>query len=93
MSGMRLGVVGCGSIAEVMGWFARFNRKIELAAACDFSAARAQAYAQRFNIPRTFTAFEAMLEQVELDALYLRSRSRARCPKAKKLPVWLRSKA
>ena len=71
MSRMRLGVVGCGGIAEVMGWFARFNRRIELAAACDVSAARAQAYARRFNIPRTFTAYEAMLGEVDLDALYL----------------------
>jgi UDP-N-acetyl-2-amino-2-deoxyglucuronate dehydrogenase len=71
MSRLRLGVVGCGGIADVMGWFARFNRKIMLSAACDISAERAQAYARRFNIPRTFTDYEQMLGQVELDALYL----------------------
>jgi predicted dehydrogenase len=71
MSRLRLGVVGCGGIADVMGWFARFNRKITLSAACDISADRAQAYARRFNIPASFTDYEQMLEQVELDALYL----------------------
>ncbi|MCB8984903.1 MAG: Gfo/Idh/MocA family oxidoreductase [Ardenticatenaceae bacterium] len=68
---LRLAIVGCGDIAQYVTRFARLNRRIQLAAACDVSADRAEAFARRFKIPQTFTDYAAMLEQAELDAVYL----------------------
>ncbi len=71
MSTLRLAVVGCGDIAQYSAWFARLNRKIKLAAACDISEERVKAFARRFKIPQTFTSYTALLAQAELDAVYL----------------------
>ena len=71
MRAMRLAIVGCGDIAQYVGWFGRLNRKIRLAAACDVSAARAATFARRFGIGQVFTDYAAMLARMAVDAVYL----------------------
>ena len=68
---LRLAIVGCGDIAEYIAWLVRLNRKITMVAACDISQARAEAFAKKFKIPRTFADYKTMLAEVELDAVYL----------------------
>lgn len=68
---MKLAIVGCGDIADFICWLARFNRKIDMVAACDISIERAEAFAKRFKIPRTFTNYTEMVNEIELDAVYL----------------------
>ena len=68
---LRLAIVGCGDIADFIAWLARLNRKITMVAACDISAERAEAFAKKFKIPQTFTDYEVMLAEAELDAVYL----------------------
>lgn len=68
---LRLAVVGCGDIARFVAWFARLNRKIHLAAACDISLERAEQFARRFKISQAFADYETMLARAELDAVYL----------------------
>lgn len=68
---LRLAVVGCGDIADLIAWLARLNRNITMVAACDISAERAEAFAKKFKIPQTFTDYEVMLAKAELDAVYL----------------------
>jgi len=68
---LRLGVVGCGGIAQFTTWFARWNRGIRLEGCCDIAKERAEAFARRHGIPRSFSCLEKMLDQVEMDAVYV----------------------
>ncbi len=68
---LHLGIVGCGDIAGYIAWFARLNRRIQLAACCDVSTERADDFARRHRIPQAYTSYSQMLEQEALDAVYL----------------------
>jgi predicted dehydrogenase len=54
---LRVGVVGCGVIAQVMhlNYLWELNDRFELAALCDVSAATAQACADRYHVRQLFT--------------------------------------
>jgi predicted dehydrogenase len=67
---LRVGVVGCGVIAQVMHLphLAELDDRFELAAVCDLSAEVAQACAQRFGAPRTYSAWEDLVAS-DLDAV------------------------
>jgi predicted dehydrogenase len=54
-----------------MAWFARLNRRIQLAACCDLSRERVDGFARRHRIPQTYTSYTEMLEHEPLDAVYL----------------------
>jgi predicted dehydrogenase len=66
----RVGVVGCGLIAQVMHlpYLAELDDRFELAAVCDVSPTVAKACARRFGAGRTFTRWEDLLE-ADLDAV------------------------
>jgi predicted dehydrogenase len=66
-----MAIVGCGDIATYSTLFSRLNRRIQLAACCDRLADRAEAFARRNRIPHFFDDYEAMLDGIELDAVYL----------------------
>lgn len=68
---LSLGIVGCGDIATFTTLFAKLNRGIDVAACCDISAERVAQFARRFRIPQQYTAYENMLAQADLDAVYL----------------------
>jgi len=68
---LNLAIVGCGDIAGYTAWFARLNRRIRLAACCDVSQQRADAFARRHKITNVFTEFAQLLECASFDALYL----------------------
>jgi predicted dehydrogenase len=60
---LRVGVVGCGVIAQVMHLphLAELDDRYELAAVCDLSASVAEACARRFGAAQTFTAWEELV--------------------------------
>ncbi len=66
----RVGVVGCGLIAQVMHlpYLTELDDRFELAAVCDLSPSVADACARRFGAGRTFTRWEDLL-QADLDAV------------------------
>jgi UDP-N-acetyl-2-amino-2-deoxyglucuronate dehydrogenase len=68
---LRLGFVGCGVQAQYMAWFARLNRRIQLAACCDVSSERMADFARRFRVPRATTDYTELLSREILDAAYL----------------------
>jgi len=68
---LRLGVVGCGGIARFTALFARWNRGIHLAACCDVSKEKAKAFAQRYGFEWSHTSLDEMLNETEMDAVYL----------------------
>jgi predicted dehydrogenase len=66
----RVGVVGCGLIAQVMHlpYLAELEDRYEIAALCDVSAELAGELAQRYGVPRTFTRWEDLVAD-DLDAV------------------------
>jgi D-xylose 1-dehydrogenase (NADP+, D-xylono-1,5-lactone-forming) len=66
---MRLGLVSTATInARVLGAGAE---GVEIAAVASRDAARAQAYASEHGIPRAHGSYEALLEDPEVDAVYI----------------------
>jgi predicted dehydrogenase len=72
---LRAGLVGCGSLA-LRGPLPHLSvpdaqQRVQVAAVVDAVAERAQAAAQRFQVPAWFTTTEEMLDQVELDLVLI----------------------
>jgi predicted dehydrogenase len=64
---IRIGVVGCGLIAQVMH-LPHLDERFELAAVCDVSPSVAEACARRFGAGRAVTRWEDLLD-ADLDAV------------------------
>jgi Oxidoreductase family, NAD-binding Rossmann fold len=68
---VRVGVIGCGVIAQVMHLphLLELDELFELTALCDLSEPTAQACALRYGQPHAYTNWEQMLEDEPLDAV------------------------
>lgn len=68
---LRVGVVGCGVIAQVMHLthLRALGELYELAAVCDISPELADACARRYGAERAFTSYEEMLAEARLDVV------------------------
>jgi len=69
---LRVGVIGCGGIARSVH-LPSLNDipEANVVALCDLVAERAAEQAERFSIPRTYTLYREMLEQEDLDAVFV----------------------
>lgn len=70
MGDFRVGVVGCGSIAQVHGTVLQHLEGVELVACTDIRPERAQSYAGKFG-GTAYDSLEKMLDQERLDAVHL----------------------
>lgn len=70
MRDFRVGVVGCGGIAQVHGAVLQNLEGIELAACADIRPERAQAFAQNYG-GKAYNSMDAMLAGEQLDAVHL----------------------
>jgi len=68
---LKLSIIGCGDIANDMALLARLTPRVQLTACCDISAERSSAFARRHRIPESFQAYQEMLTDVPMDAVYL----------------------
>ncbi len=68
----RIGVVGCGLIAQVMHlpYLAELSDRFEIAAVCDLREEVARGCADRYGVPGVFTRWEDLLEE-PLDAVLI----------------------
>ncbi len=74
---VRIGVVGAGSIS-IRGIMPHLSQedvqdRVRLAAVCDPMPGRAEAAAERFGIPKSFTTYEELLESGDVDAVTIAS--------------------
>jgi xylose dehydrogenase (NAD/NADP) len=69
--GMRLGIVSTADINRKVIPGAHASDKIDLVAVASRDQARAEEYAAKWEIPRAYGSYEAMLEDPELDAVYI----------------------
>jgi predicted dehydrogenase len=72
MSRLRVGVIGCGLIAQVMHlpYLRELSDEFEIAALCDVSADALEACARDYNAARRFTDWRALLDE-ELDGVLI----------------------
>jgi predicted dehydrogenase len=77
MSRVRVGVLGCGMIAQLMHlpYLAELDDRFEIVALCDQAADLAGRVAERFGVKRTYEAFDDMLNDIpDLDAVVILNR-------------------
>ncbi len=72
MSRIRIGVIGCGAIAQVhhLPNLTALHREFEVPIVCDLSRGAAQAVAKRFHVPRCVTDYNELLA-TDVDAVLL----------------------
>ena len=72
MSRVRIGVVGCGAIAQVqhLPFLAELSEEFEVAAVCDASPSQAAYAARQFHVERHFTDYRDLLAS-DVDAVLL----------------------
>ena len=72
MSRIRIGVIGCGAIAQVhhLPNLTALHREFEVAIVCDLSRSAAQAAAKRFHVPQFVTDYDELLS-TDVDAVLL----------------------
>src|SRR5258705_2352064 len=70
---LKVGVVGAGVIAQVMhlNYLRELSGRFEIVALCDISAENAANNAERYNIDKTFTDWREMLEDADIDAVFI----------------------
>lgn len=71
MSVCRFGIIGAGNIAARFCNAVKLVDSAEVAAVASTDAARAAAFAARCDVPTHYGAYEAMLEQADIDAVYI----------------------
>ena len=67
---LRWGLLGTARINRSLIPALRASSRSELAAVASRDAARADAYAREWGIPRTFSSYEAMLADGDIDVVY-----------------------
>jgi predicted dehydrogenase len=68
---LRIGMIGCGKIADGHAEVLRFLPGAELVAVCDREPLLAEQLAVRFGVPAWFSDTEAMLESSQLDVVHI----------------------
>jgi predicted dehydrogenase len=75
---LRVGVIGCGQIAQIMHLpYLHELPGFEIGAVCDLSAARVEAVGRHYGVERRFTDYRRLLEVRELDAVLVTTRDHA----------------
>jgi D-xylose 1-dehydrogenase (NADP+, D-xylono-1,5-lactone-forming) len=69
--GMRLGIVSTADINRKVIPGAHASEKIELVAVASRERRRAEEYAKTWEIPRAYGSYEALLEDPDVDAVYI----------------------
>ena len=70
MKTYRVGLVGCGGIAQVHGAVLQELPGVELIACADIRPERARDFAEKYG-GRAYASLEAMLEGEQLDSLHI----------------------
>lgn len=67
---MKVGIIGCGTIAEGQAIAAKQLKNTELTAVCDVIEENAWEFARKLNVPNVFTDYKEMLQTDLIDAVY-----------------------
>lgn len=80
MAKTRVGIIGCGGISTLhMSGYLNQPKLCEVVACCDIDEAKLKAYAERYNIPHTYTDYNEMMANEQLDAVSVTTWNAAHC--------------
>ena len=68
---IRVGIIGCGKMADQHAVQIRRIKGAEIIAVCDSESLMARQMSERFNIGRYFTNVQEMLDMVKLDVVHI----------------------
>src|SRR5437867_4587731 len=68
---LRIGIVGCGKVAEHHARFIKLLSDARLMGVADISQNAAQRFAAKYGIPTVRTSLEGLLDATELDVLHV----------------------
>ncbi len=71
MSNIKFGIVGTGSMASTMMTAFNLHEKIEVIGVCSNNKLRAQAFAEKYNLPLASNELSAFLNNPEINAIYI----------------------
>lgn len=70
MSKLRFGIVGCGVISKTHAdVISKLSNEADLVAVCDIVEQRAKLLADKYNVPKSYTSYEKMLEDEDIDVI------------------------
>ena len=69
MRKLRVGIIGCGTIAESQAMAASQLKNTQLVAVCDRVEDNVNSFAEKYNVPRVFTDYKLLLQQEDIDAI------------------------
>ena len=78
MTRLRVGVVGCGLIAQIahLPHLQELSQLFEISAICATSPSRLDHVGQRYNVPKRYLDYRELVEQ-DLDAVFVLTRHHA----------------
>lgn len=78
MKVLRVGVVGCGQVAQFMHLpYLKSNPFLEIVALCDLSLSLVTVVADQYGVDRRFTDYRRMLELADVEAVFVATRDHA----------------
>ena len=71
MKRVRIGVIGCGAIAQIqhLPFLSELAEEFEVAVVCDVSPSAAEYAAELFHVPRHVTDYRDVLEELNLSSV------------------------
>jgi len=68
---LNLGVVGCGEMSQSFATLCKLNRYMKIKSCADINSTCAQQFAKKYSIKHWYTDYLSMIQNNELDAIYL----------------------
>jgi predicted dehydrogenase/predicted glycoside hydrolase/deacetylase ChbG (UPF0249 family) len=68
---LKVGIIGCGAIADAHAWVIQQIAGCKMVAACDSEELMAKLFCERFQVPCAFTSVGEMLRQTRPDVVHI----------------------
>lgn len=68
---LKVGIIGCGAIADAHAWAIQQIEGCKMVAACDSEELMAKLFCERFQVPHAFTSLGEMLRQTRPDVVHI----------------------
>lgn len=69
MSNIRVGVIGCGVIADLTTWGYRQDERVEIVAVCDSDRTKAETKAREWGAAKVYDDYRKLLDDKDIDAV------------------------
>ena len=71
MTTIRWGIIGTGYVAQKFAQGLRFVADVNLHAVASRTEAKANAFAQRFQVPNAYNSYDELVKNPDIDVVYI----------------------